>query len=57
MASANLQQKLLISKYFLRTKKVYGLKITQSGIYVKEYFYMFFSTLKDIIQAQYKISH
>ena len=44
MASANLQQKLLISKNFLRTKKVYGLKITQSGIYVKETFlYVFLS--------------
>ena len=35
----------------LRSNKAYGLKISQSIIYVKKYFYMFSSTLKDIIQA------
>ena len=35
----------------LRPNKAYGLKISQSIIYVKKYFYMFSSTLKDIIQA------
>ena len=39
----------------IRSKKVYGLKIAQSIIYVKEYFYMFYSVLKDLIQAQNKI--
>ena len=35
----------------LRSNKAYGLKVSQSIIYVKKYFYMFSSTLKDIIQA------
>ena len=35
----------------LRSKKSYDLKISQSTIYVKEFFYMFFHTLRDIIQA------
>ena len=35
-------------------KKAYCLKISQNVNYVKEYFYMFFSTPKDIIQAQSK---
>ena len=39
---------------FLRSEKVNGLKILRSIIYVQEYFYMFLSTLKDIIQAQSK---
>ena len=38
----------------LGSKKAYGLKISQSIIYVKEYIYMFFSTLKEIIQTQSK---
>ena len=33
-----------------RSKKACGLKIAESIIYVKECFYMFFSTLKDILQ-------
>ena len=41
----------------LRSKKVYGLKILQSIIYVKENFYNFFSTLRDTVQAQSKINH
>ena len=32
----------------LRSKKAYGLKISESIIYIKEYFYTFFSTLKYI---------
>ena len=35
----------------LRSNKAYGLKVSQSIIYVKKYFCMFSSTLKDIIQA------
>ena len=35
----------------LRSNNAYGLKVSQSIIYVKKYFYMFSSTLKDIIQA------
>ena len=35
----------------LRSNKAYGLKVSQSIVYVKKYFYMFSSTLKDIIQA------
>ena len=35
-------------------KKAYCLKISQNVNYVKEYFHMFFSTPKDIIQAQSK---
>ena len=30
------------------------MKISQSIIHVKEYLYMFFSTLKDILQTLYK---
>ena len=41
----------------LRFKKACGLKISQSIIYVVDYFYMFFSTKKDIAQAQNKINH
>ena len=32
----------------LRSKKAYGLKISESIIYIKGYFYTFFSTLKYI---------
>ena len=39
---------------YLKTHESSGLKIFQSIIYVKEYFYMLFFTLKDIIQAQTK---
>ena len=38
----------------LKSKKPKGVKIPQSVIYVKEYFYLFFSTMEDIIQAQSK---
>ena len=41
----------------LWSKKAYGLKIGLSIIYVKEYFCMFVSSLKDDIQAQSKTSH
>ena len=37
-------------KNILRSKKAYSLKISQSIIYVKEYFYMFFSILKQITE-------
>ena len=36
---------------------VHCLKISQDIIYANEYFYMFFSTLKDIIQAQSKTNN
>ena len=45
MTSVNLEKTL---QYF---------KISQSITYVKEYFYMFFSTLKYIIQVQSKRNH
>ena len=38
----------------LKSKKDYGLKISQSNIYAKEHLSMVFSTLEDIIQAQKK---
>ena len=41
----------------LWSKEAYDMKILQSIIYVKEYFYMFFSTLKDIIQTKSKTNH
>ena len=41
----------------LRFKKAYGLKISQSIIYEQGYIYMFFSTLKGIIQAQNKTNN
>ena len=40
-----------------RSKKACDLKISQSIIYVKKYFYMFFPTLKDIIWAKSKNNH
>ena len=36
---------------------VHCLKILQDIIYANEYFYMYFSTLKDIIQAQSKTNN
>ena len=48
MTSVNLENTL----EYLKSKKGSGLKTSKSIIYVKEYFYMFFSTLKDIIQLQ-----
>ena len=41
MKSANLEK----SSNILLSKKTYGTKISQSIIYVKEYFYTFFSIL------------
>ena len=38
----------------LRSKKAYCLKITQSINHVKEYFNMFVSTLKNIIQTHFR---
>ena len=38
----------------LRSKKVYGLKISQSINYVKEYFHMFVSALKNIIETYFR---
>ena len=42
---------------YCKIQESYGLKISLSITYVKEYFHMFFSTLKDIIQAQSKTNH
>ena len=53
MMSANLEKTSNISRF----KKAYGLKISRSIIYVKEYFNKFSSTLKYIIQAQSKTNH
>ena len=36
----------------LKIQESLNLKISQSIIYVKEYFYIFLSILKDIIQAK-----
>ena len=41
----------------LRSKKAYGLKILQSIIHVKEYFYIFLSRLKDILSTQNQLDH
>ena len=38
----------------LRSKKAYGVKMSQGIVYVTEYFYMFFSPLKDVIQTKSK---
>ena len=48
MLSINLEKTL----EYLKIQEAYGLKISQSFICVKEYFDMFFSTLKDIIQEK-----
>ena len=40
-----------------RSKKAYGMKTSQNIIYVNEYFYWFFSTLKDIMQTKRKTNH
>ena len=55
MTSVNIEKTL---EYLNTLSRVpYGLKISQRIIYVTEYFYMFFSTLKDIIQVQSKTDH
>ena len=41
----------------LRFKKAYDLKISKSVIYVKKYFYMFFSALKGLIETKNKTNH
>ena len=46
------RQLIKIPSCILRSEKAYGLKISQSIIYVKEYFYIFFSTLKDVIKQR-----
>ena len=38
----------------LRSKKIYGLKISQSINYVKECFHMFVSALKNIIETYFR---
>ena len=38
----------------LRSKKAYGVKMSQGIVYVTDYFYMFFSPLKDVIQTKSK---
>ena len=50
MTSVNLEKTL----EYLKIQETYSLKILQSTIYVKDYLYMFFYILKDIIQAQSK---
>ena len=45
------------SSDILRSEKVYGMKISQSIFHAKEYSDTFFSTLKDIIEAQSKTNH
>ena len=50
MTSVNLEKTL----EYLKIQEAYSLKILQSTIYVKDYLYMFFYILKDIIQAQSK---
>ena len=45
-----------IKKEKKKPKKAFGLKNLQSIIYLNEYFYMLYSTLKDI-QALNKINH
>ena len=50
MTSVNLEK----PSNTLRSTKAYGLKMLQGIVYVTEYFYMFFSPLKDVIQAQSK---
>ena len=42
---------------YLKIQESLRSEISQSIIYVKEYFHMFFSTLKDITQAQSKTNH
>ena len=37
-------------------KRAYDMKISQSIIYVKDYFYLFFSTLRDIIHISYHMA-
>ena len=51
MTSVNLGKTLKYLK--IQENLTYGLKISKSFICVKEYFYMFFSALKDI-EAQIK---
>ena len=50
MTSVNLEKTL----EYLKIQETYSLKILQNTIYVKDYLYMFFYILKDIIQVQSK---
>ena len=50
MTSVNLEK----PSNTLRSTKAYGLKMLQGIVYVTEYFYMFFSPLKDVIQTKSK---
>ena len=52
----NLKSEFVTSGNLDKTK-TYGLKISQSIIYVKDCFYIFFSTPKDIAQIQNKITY
>ena len=38
----------------LKSKQPNGVKIPENVIYVKEYFYLFFSAMEDVTQAQSK---
>ena len=42
---------------YLRSKKVYDLKISEYYLCKEIFFFMFSSSLKDIIQAQNKTNH
>ena len=54
MASVNLEKTL---KYVKIQEHFWSENLTKYIIYIIEYFYMFFSTLKGIIQAQSKTNH
>ena len=54
MASVNLEKTL---KYVKIQERFWSENLTKYIIYIIEYFYMFFSTLKGIIQAQSKTNH
>ena len=52
MASVNLEKTL----EYLKIQEIL-LQLSLANIYVNKYFFTFFSTLKDIIQAQRKANH
>ena len=53
MTSANLEKTL----EHLNIQENLRSEIVRSIIYIKEYFYIFFSTMKDYLQAQSKTNH
>ena len=54
MTSVNLEKTL---EYLKIQESLQSENFTQSTIHVKKYFYIFFSTLKYIIEAQSKTNH